>query len=165
LGSKPNKEELGMRISNQFLLILVAIAASTSLLLSGCLLSPEEDLGNMEVSAEGNPGTARPASSSTEGTPNQSHALPGTAFQGKADNPHDGSRNPATLPDGSKADESAEEKGSCPLPEDGEVPQDKCPDRGVEHGSPQPLDPADPPQNGDKSEPPSNSDCDDDDDE
>lgn len=152
-----------MRVSNQFLLILVAIAASTSLLLSGCLLSPEEDLGNAEISVEGNPGTDHPSSSSTEGTPNQSHALPGTAFQGKADNPHDSSRGSATLPDGTKADKSAEEKDSSPLPEDGEIPQDKCPDRGVEHGSPQPLDPADPPQDGDQSESPSESDCDSDD--
>ena len=152
-----------MRNSNQVLLILAAIAGACSLLLSGCLMSPQEgdpglENGNVETQNLNKLGTEM----NSEDRPSDSRALLGVLYHGKADNAADGRDDSASPPNDSKKTDKASSTDKCPQPEEDEIPQETCPARGVEHGSPQPLDPAEPPKEGDRPEAPTDSDSDED---
>jgi hypothetical protein len=73
-------------------------------------------------------------------------------LSGKADDPH-GSGARAGVPNDDNAKQKAKKDEKCNATEEHEVPNTECPgQRGVGHGSPQPLDPTDdspPPDNGD----------------
>ncbi|HIA01661.1 MAG TPA: hypothetical protein EYN66_07080 [Myxococcales bacterium] len=155
-----------MRNSNQVLLILAAIAGASSLLLSGCIMGPQEgnaglENGSVETQSLDKLGTEM----NSEQRPSDSRTLPGALYHGKADNAADERDGSASTPNDSKKTDKASSTDKCPQPEEEAVPQETCPARGVEHGSPQPLDPAEPPTDSDRPEAPTDNDSDNDEDE
>ena len=152
-----------MRSYNQFLVVMAVIASAVALLFAGCLVSPEQSLDTPEGADEDLESVEQLGQElhSTQ-EPAELNKTPRARNYGKADSAKKMSGdNAEKRNESSKADKEAARSDSCPKPEDGEMPQDKCPARGVEHGSPQPLDPADPPTEDDRPEAPTDSQDDD----
>ena len=155
-----------MRNSNQVLLILAAIAGVCSLLLSGCFMSSQEGDGGLENGSVETQNLNKPGTEiSGQDRPSDSRVFSGALYCGKADNASDERDDSASTPNNSKKTDQASSTDKCPQPEEDEIPQETCPARSVEHDSPQPLDPAEPPTDGDRPEAPTDNDSDNDEDE